>query len=199
MIFPQFHSTQYSIAEKVYATDRLVMALGGRFVPASITPNQITLFRMIATPAVIALLVIEQYSVGVPLFLSIAYTDALDGALARTRNMITEWGKMFDPLADKLLIVPTVVFLVFHALPMWVGAVVIAIELLIIVLAFAWRSGGREVKANVWGKIKMILQVAGIFALLLSAWLAMPFEAVAAVLLLTSIVFAVISMLRYGI
>lgn len=199
MIFPQFHSIQYSAPEKVYDTDRLVMALGGRFVPPSITPNQITLFRIIATPAVVALLLIEQYSVGVPLFLIVAYTDALDGALARTRNMITEWGKMFDPLADKLLIIPTVVFLIFHALPVWVGAAVIAIELFIIVLAFVWRSSGREVKANMWGKMKMILQVTGTFALLLSAWLSLPFEAIATALLLSSVIFASVSMLRYGI
>jgi len=199
MVFPSFHSTQYSAPEKVYATDRIVMALGGRFIPVFITPNQITLFRMIATPAVLALLILEQYSVGVPLFLAVASTDAIDGAMARTRNMITEWGKMFDPLADKLLIIPTVLFLIFHALPLWVGAVVIAIELLIIVLALAWRSSGRDVKANVWGKVKMILQVAGAFMLLLSAWLSVPLEAAAATLLLSSIVFASVSMLRYGI
>lgn len=198
-MFPDFHSTQYSPSEKVYATDRFVMAFGGRFVPTFITPNQITLFRMIATPGVIALLVSEQYSIGIPLFMIIAYTDALDGALARTRNMITEWGKLFDPLADKMLIIPTVAFLVFHALPIWVGSAVIATELLIIVLAFAWRSSGREVKANVWGKLKMIFQVGGTSALLLYVWLGAPLQALSAALLISSILFASMSILRYGI
>lgn len=199
MKFPSFHDTNYRFADKVYVTDRLIMALGGRFLPRSVTPNHITLLRILATPLGILLLTLENYQWGVPFFLLVASTDALDGAMARTRNMITEWGMIFDPLADKLLIIPTLLFLIFQELHPAIGSAVIAVELLIIVLAYAWRAAGREVKANMWGKWKMIFQVCGCLALLLAVWLSLPLQIVASAFLILSLAFAVLSISRYGI
>ncbi len=175
------------------------MAIGGRLIPGWVTPNHITFVRIVSAPVAIVLLMNENYQWGVPFFFFVALTDAIDGALARTRNMITEWGMMFDPLADKLLIIPTLVFLMFKELPPFIGGGVVGIELFIIFLAFGWRNAGQEIKANNWGKAKMIFQVLGCLALLFSLWLSLPFHTVASVLFLASIFFACMSIFRYGI
>ncbi len=199
MKLPQFGDKQYMSAPKIFATDRLISTLFLWAIPDTITPNHITLFRMIATPATICLLAVKNYEWGVPLFLLVALTDALDGALARTRNKITQWGMMFDPLADKLLIFPTLLILMFSNLSPVLALTIIVIELLIIFLALFWRKQGRVVEANVWGKIKMVLEVCGIFLILLAVWLALPLLGIASFLLVASILFAIISTLRYGV
>ncbi len=199
MKLPSFHDTKYKKAEKVLITDRLIMVLGGRYIPIWITPNHITLLRILFAPLAILLLIYENYQWGVPVFLLVALTDAVDGAVARTRGMITEWGMIFDPLADKFLIIPTLLFLIFKELPPFIGGAVVSIECFIVFLAFGWRNSGHEIKANMWGKWKMIFQVAGCLALLLAVWLSLPLHLVASILLSASIFFACMSILRYGI
>lgn len=164
-----------------------------------VTPNHITAFRIFLAPVVILLLISQNYQWGVPLFFIAALTDALDGALARTQNRITEWGMMFDPLADKALIIPTLVFLMFKELPVFIGAAVVSIECFIIFLALGWRNAGQEIKANVWGKWKMVFQVAGCLALLLSVWVSAPLQLLASFFLIVSVLFACASIFRYGI
>lgn len=164
-----------------------------------LTPNHITLFRIVATAPTLFLLATEQYAVGIPVFLFVACTDALDGALARTKNMITEWGRMFDPVADKLLVIPTLLILILKNLPLWLALLIIALELFIMGMAIAWRNRGLVISANMWGKIKMILQITGIFLLLLSVWLSIPLQLVAAAVLAASVVFSVISIVKHGI
>ncbi|MBI4272651.1 CDP-alcohol phosphatidyltransferase family protein [Candidatus Uhrbacteria bacterium] len=199
MKLPSFHDTKYIKAEKVLFTDRLIMASGARYIPAWITPNHITLLRILFAPVAILLLIYENYQWGVPLFFFVALTDAVDGALARTRNMITEWGMMYDPLADKLLIIPTLLFLIFKELHPFIGGAVVSIECFIIFLALGWRNSGQEIKANIWGKWKMVFQVAGCLALLLAVWLSLPLHLTASILLSVSIFFACMSIFRYGI
>lgn len=198
MSLPHFHDREYLKATKVLFTDRILHAVLLRFFPASLTPNHITLFRMIATPFILILLLSQQYTWGVPLFLFIASTDAMDGALARTRHKITYWGMMFDPLADKFLILPTALILVSFNLHWALALSLVISEMIIMIVAFFWRKQGGIIQANVWGKIKMFLQVCGVFLLLLSVWLALPLEALAALLLWMSVGFAALSMLRHG-
>lgn len=169
-------------------------------IPRWITPNHITLFRIIATPFTVLLLYDKHYAFGVPMFFFVAFTDALDGALARTRNMITPWGMMFDPLADKLLIIPVVCILVFSQLNIAVAAGIVATELLIVVLALIWRNAGGVIQANGWGKIKMFLQVCGIIVLLLAIRFSSPdLVTIATIILTSSIAFGVVSIARKGI
>ena len=65
-----------------------------RAFPRRVTPNQVTMFRFIATPIVLYLLVVGYYGWGLAAFLIAACSDAIDGALARTRNQVTDWGKL---------------------------------------------------------------------------------------------------------
>lgn len=200
MRFPEFHDTNYRSAEKVLVTDRLIEKLFLWAIPRWITPNHITLFRMIATPFTIVLLYDKHYALGVSVFLIVALTDALDGALARTRNMITPWGMMFDPLADKMLVIPSIIVLLFTNLNPVIAISSVLIEILIIVLALLWRRAGKQIQANTWGKIKMFLQVLGIFLLLLAArFSSVELLGAATVCIAGSIVFGILSILYRGI
>ena len=199
MSFPSFFDTQYYPAEKVFWADRVIERTALRVLPRFVTPNHITLFRMFATPATLALLAGEHYAVGIPLFLFVAFTDALDGALARTRNMITDWGRIFDPLADKALVIPIVTLLIVKNLPLALALLIITLELFVMAAAVVWRNRGGIISANVWGKIKMILQVTGILLLLLSVWLSLPLQGMAALVLGASVYFSIASIANHGI
>lgn len=196
--FPSFHTKQYLSAEKVSPTDRFIDALILWCIPEWITPNHITLFRIIATVPTLFLLAWGDYSAGVPLFLFVASTDAIDGALARTRNQITEWGMMFDPAADKILIASVLVILLVRNLPIPLALTILSLELLTVIGALIWRNRGGVIQAVLWGKIKMILQVTGIFLLLLSLWLSWPLVPIASLVLGASIFFAMLSMVYHG-
>lgn len=198
MKFPSFGDTHYSSSEKILITDRIIDRLFLWTIPNWITPNHITLFRIIATVPTLLLLVVERYDIAVPLFLVVASTDAIDGALARTRSKITEWGMMFDPLADKLLIIPVLLILLLRNLPIPLSLTIISLELLVVLLALLWRKRGGVIQANVWGKIKMILHVTGLFLLLLDIWLGLPFALGASLILGASIYFSIMSMANHG-
>lgn len=141
----------------------------------------------------------QQYSIGVPFFLLVAFTDALDGSLARVRKQITEWGTFYDPVADKLLIGSVVLLIVIQHVNPWFGFVIIALEVLIILGGFLRRIDGKLVTANVFGKTKMVLQVVGVMALLIAVWLGVDlFIPFSIGTLSLAIVFAIISLFTYG-
>jgi CDP-diacylglycerol--glycerol-3-phosphate 3-phosphatidyltransferase len=198
-IFPSLFDGTYIPAQKVFFTDRIIERLFLRFIPQWVVPNHITLFRMCATPLVLYVLIRKDYDIGIPFFLFVAFSDAIDGALARTRNKITEWGMMFDPLADKMLIIPVVMLLVIAHLPMWIAVMVIGIELLIIVLAILWRRQGRVIQSNVWGKIKMCLHVCAIAVLLFALFFNLSLAPLASGIFLISIACALMSIVKHGV
>ena len=142
------------------------------------TPNKLTLARMIATPIFMAVMLIDfpyHYTVSLVLFALASITDAIDGNMARKYNMVTDFGKFMDPLADKML--TTAAYLGF----MFVyGSVysyswqMVAITFIVLFREFAVSSirlvavtaGGEVVAANMWGKCKTVSQMVGIvFAL----------------------------------
>ncbi|MDP3899484.1 MAG: CDP-alcohol phosphatidyltransferase family protein [bacterium] len=190
----------YQVAPKIFWTDKVLRATVLKVIPDSIKPNHLTMFRFLSTPGVIILMFFENYQLGLWAFLIVAFTDALDGALARTRNQITEWGKIYDPLADKLLIGAMIYSIVLRYIDFYAALAVIALEVIIITMAWWRKHNGYLVEANVWGKIKMILQVAGTVFLLLAIVFhfeaLLPFGAGAFYL---AIAFAIVSLLTYGI
>lgn len=162
----------------IYPHDRILDVLILRFIPRSVHPNHVTALRFILTPVVLFFIITERYGIGIPLFLFTAATDAIDGALARTRNQITRRGIMLDPLADKLLIGSVLVVLAFRYVNIYVASAVVAMEVLIIVsaLIYRWYRHRRGVPpANWWGKTKMILQVIAVFLVLLGLLIEYPF------------------------
>ncbi|MBI5794315.1 CDP-alcohol phosphatidyltransferase family protein [Candidatus Uhrbacteria bacterium] len=168
-------------------------------IPRWITPNMVTVFRMVLTPVVLWFLWLEQFAVGVPLFWLLAFTDALDGSLARLRNHITPWGTFYDPLADKILIGTVVLVVVMRHVNIYFALLIVLVESAIIVGAFVKRRRGRIMSANFFGKTKMFLQVLGVTFLLIALWAGFDlFIPLSIGTLSLAIVFAVISLFTYG-
>ena len=169
-------------------------------VPRLIHPNHITVLRFFLTPVVLWLLWTQQWGWALNAFLFAAFTDALDGSLARVRKQITRWGTIADPVADKLLVGSVVVVFVAREINPLFALLIIIIELMIIAGALIRRHRGHLVSANEYGKLKMVCQVIGVSLLLLAKFagfqLAVPF---AIGTFSIAIVFAVVSLLTYGI
>jgi phosphatidylglycerophosphate synthase len=79
-----------------------------RLIPRSVQPNHLTIARFWLIPFVAYFLFFGNYRIGLFVFILTALTDGIDGALARTRGQITEWGRLYDPVADKLLVATAV-------------------------------------------------------------------------------------------
>ncbi len=192
--------TNYRAPEKLFFYDKYVEKLFLWMIPGSITPNHITVFRFLATPAVAWFMFFDHFTIGLFSFLLLAFTDILDGSLARTRKQITKWGMMYDPLADKILIATAVFIIVLRYIDFWTAILIIGIDLLIVIVAFARKEKGGKIQANIWGKIKMSLQVGGVTILLLAIVfnlaILLPF---ASNILYLAIAFAIVSLLTYGI
>ena len=136
-------------------------------------PNKLTVLRIILTPIFMLTLVWQfpyHYLVSLIIFIGASITDLLDGKIARSRGLVTDFGKFLDPLADKML--TTAAFLGFIALGIGHGVVWIAFIVLFREFAvssirlIASTSGGKVIAANIWGKLKTVFQmIAIIFAL----------------------------------
>jgi CDP-diacylglycerol--glycerol-3-phosphate 3-phosphatidyltransferase len=166
-----------------------------RLIPQSVTPNAITTVRFICVPIVIFLLLSDNYVWGAVVFALAAFTDALDGAMARTRGQITRWGKVADPFADKLLISSTAVILVTRFVDLKVAVIIISIELLLIARAIYRHMTKKNAGANAMGKVKMVIQSVALVTLFLYAISGSPLYLMLATWgLLLAIFFAVASL-----
>ncbi len=194
------HLFTFLPAEVVYPHDHFLARTILRWIPERITPNMITMVRIFLTPVVFLIILFGNYTTGIIAFLAVAFTDAIDGSLARTRNKITEFGKLFDPLADKFLIGSMVLILVFSYHPRWIGIATLLIEMVIIVSAIiAKEKFHLPIMANWWGKIKMILQVFAVFLTLLALVFQFPyFFHIATWIFGLSLGFALLSLFRHG-
>ena len=118
-------------------------------------PNVLTVLRILLVPVLIVALLDETPNgdlLAALVFAVASVTDAIDGYLARSRNAVTTFGKLMDPLADKLLIVAALVALVsLERLAAWVAMVIIARELIAIALVIAASIGATRVRPPVDG------------------------------------------------
>jgi len=133
-------------------------------------PNALTLLRILAVPVVVVALLGETPNgdaLAAAVFALAALTDGLDGYFARSRDAVTTFGKLMDPLADKLLIVAALVSLVsLHRLEAWVAMVIIAREIAVTGLRAIAAERGIVIAASRLGKVKTVLQIAAVFALI---------------------------------
>jgi CDP-diacylglycerol--glycerol-3-phosphate 3-phosphatidyltransferase len=185
--------------DQVTIIDRLLSRTFLRLLPKWVTPNHITNFRFLTIPFVILLTSIEQYEWGMLLFAVSAFSDALDGALARTTDQITDWGKMFDPLADKILIGTVAVILIPRFFSVWLAVIIVVIELFIILHAYHKKNyEGETLQAEKSGKAKMVFQSVGIGALFAYTIIPIPiFLVLAKDLLYLAVIFALIQIIVY--
>lgn len=140
--------------------------------------NKLTMFRIILVPIFVVigylgtLGVISGEWLGIPVFMWImnvifiiaSITDKLDGYIARSRNMVTTFGKFLDPLADKILVLTALVMLVeYGKIPAWIPIIVLTREFLVSGYRLvAAQKGGQVIAASVWGKLKTVTQMIAI-------------------------------------
>jgi CDP-diacylglycerol--glycerol-3-phosphate 3-phosphatidyltransferase len=133
-------------------------------------PNVLTVMRILLVPVLVVVLLGETANGDLwaaIVFALASATDAMDGYLARTRNAVTNFGKLMDPIADKLLIIAALVALVsLDRLAAWVAMVIIARELTVTVTRMQATQHGLVIASSWWGKAKTITQVAAIFFLI---------------------------------
>lgn len=140
------------------------------------TPNKLTVLRIIMTPFFLAALLIDfphHYLVSLILFAAASITDLIDGKIARKYNLITDFGKFLDPLADKML--TTAAFLAFIGLGIgdgivWITFIILIREFLITSLRLISAGKGKVVAANMWGKAKTVAQMSSIIYILASQY-----------------------------
>ena len=137
-------------------------------------PNKLTVFRMFLVPIFILIGYVgipgELFGISITflvmdlIFILASLTDTLDGQIARKNNMVTNFGKFLDPIADKILVISALVmFVEFKKIPAWIPIIVIVREFLVSGYRLvAVQSRGKVIPANIWGKIKTVTQMVSI-------------------------------------
>ncbi|MDR0853764.1 MAG: CDP-diacylglycerol--glycerol-3-phosphate 3-phosphatidyltransferase [Clostridiales Family XIII bacterium] len=134
-------------------------------------PNALTLLRMAMVPVFIVLFYQDMPIAAAVVFILAAITDAADGKIARARNQITNFGKLMDPLADKVLTVSAFICLVDSGqVAAWMVIVILAREFAITGLRSVAASEGQVIAAGMSGKLKTVFQMVAIALLLLHNW-----------------------------
>ena len=133
-------------------------------------PNALTLIRILLVPVLVVALTVETpggSTIAAIVFVIAALTDGLDGYIARSRQSVTTFGKVMDPVADKLMIAAALISLVsLERVAAWVAMVVIAREFAVSGLRIAAGQQGVVIPATGLGKVKTIVQVAAVLALI---------------------------------
>ena len=143
-------------------------------------PNKLTIIRVIMVPLFVAAFLIDSISEWAAL-VAAGLTDMLDGMIARKYNMVTDFGKLMDPLADKLMVMAALVCFTYRGIvhPA-VSIIILAREFLVTGLRMLATSSGRVIAADIWGKLKTVSQDVGIVVIL--AWQALEHASFAPVL-----------------
>lgn len=146
-------------------------------------PNKLTVLRMIMVPIFVVVLMVSDTiwatALGIVLFVAAAFTDMLDGKIARKHNLVTDFGKFLDPLADKFMVIAAMLVILFRAVMaevpnvlfcnifFWAVMIVIFRELAVTSIRLVVSgSSGIVIAANMLGKIKTCTQIACVVACL---------------------------------
>ena len=130
-------------------------------------PNKLTVGRMIAVPFFIAAYMLEFYIVAFVLFVAASVTDFFDGYLARKHNLVSNFGKIMDPLADKILVYSAFCLMVDdNTIAGWMLIVILAREFVVAGMRTVAASEGIVIAAAMSGKIKTVLQMIAVPLLL---------------------------------
>lgn len=131
-------------------------------------PNKLTILRIILVPFMVAALLIEfpfHYLVAGLIFGAASLTDYFDGKIARQQNLITNFGKFADPIADKILVISALVcFLAKGLCDPIILIVVLFREFVVTSVRLSAAAQGKVVAANIWGKVKTVTQIIAIIA-----------------------------------
>ena len=138
-------------------------------------PNKLTLLRVVLIPVFVVLLLLEggqNYTLRIAaliVFCIASFTDFLDGQIARRNNLVTNFGKFMDPLADKLLVCSALICMIeLGQLPSWYVITVIAREFIISGFRLVAADSGIVIAASWWGKFKTTFQMFTVILLILN-------------------------------
>ena len=165
-------------------------------------PNKLTVLRVIMIPVFLVFLLTDcagdaSKYIAAAVFVLASLTDMLDGRIARKYNLVTNFGKFMDPLADKLLVCSALICLIqLELIPAWVVIIIIAREFIISGFRLVASDNGVVIAASYWGKFKTAFQMLTVIVLILN----IPnkvFTILGAVLIYVSLALTVISLIDY--
>ena len=166
------------------------------------TPNKLTVARMIMVPFLVVFLLTgwggetNRY-IALVIFAAASITDWFDGYLARKNNLVTNFGKFMDPLADKLLVCSAMIcFIELEKLPAWFVIIIIGREFIISGFRLIAVEKGVVIAANYWGKVKTVVQMVMSIVLILDFSFSGA-ELLEWILIWAAVVLTVISLLDY--
>ena len=165
-------------------------------------PNKLTIMRVILIPFFVFFLLSPYFPaygnyIAVAIFIVASLTDMLDGKIARKYNLVTNFGKFMDPLADKLLVCSAMICLIeLDRLAAWIVIVIIAREFIISGFRLVASDNGVVIAASYWGKFKTTFQMLMVIALILD--IQMPFfQILGTVLTYVALILTVVSLIDY--
>ncbi|MBS3812063.1 MAG: CDP-diacylglycerol--glycerol-3-phosphate 3-phosphatidyltransferase [Halanaerobiales bacterium] len=135
-------------------------------------PNKLTMIRIILIPIFIIFLLLRKQIPGaevfsLAVFILAAITDSLDGYMARKHKMVTKFGKIVDPVADKLLISAALItFVSLNEISIWAAILIIGREFAVTGLRIIAAKDGVIISASIWGKIKTTIQITAVIAVI---------------------------------
>ncbi len=165
------------------------------------TPNKLTVARMILVPFLVVFLLTgwggeANRWICLAIFVAASVTDWFDGHLARKYNLITNFGKFMDPLADKLLVCSAMICMIeLDKLPAWVVIIIIGREFIISGFRLIAAENGIVIAANYWGKFKTVSQMIMIILLILD--FGGIFTVLTQIFIWLSVALTIISLLTY--
>ena len=165
------------------------------------TPNKLTVARMILVPFLVVFLLTgwggeANRWICLAIFVAASVTDWFDGHLARKYNLITNFGKFMDPLADKLLVCSAMICMIeVDKLPAWVVIIIIGREFIISGFRLIAAENGIVIAANYWGKFKTVSQMIMIILLMLD--FGGVFAVLTQIFIWLSVALTIISLLTY--
>ncbi len=165
-------------------------------------PNKLTVLRVILIPFFVFFLLFDPSNdvfkwIALGIFIVASLTDMLDGKIARKYNLITDFGKFMDPLADKLLVCSAMIGLIeLSRIPAWIVIVIIAREFVISGFRLIAADNGRVIAASYWGKFKTTFQM--IMVILMIANIQVPWvQILTQVIMWIALALTIISLIDY--
>lgn len=164
-------------------------------------PNKLTIFRVILIPFFVFFMLAPYFPdngkyIAVAIFIIASLTDMLDGKIARKYNLVTNFGKFMDPLADKLLVCSAMICLVATGqLASWIVIIIISREFIISGFRLIAADNGIVIAASYWGKFKTVSQMALIIVLIMD--LGGVWNVVGTVLTWVALFLTVVSLIDY--
>ena len=165
-------------------------------------PNKLTILRVILIPFFVFFLISPFFDgygnyIALAIFIIASLTDMADGKIARKYNLVTNFGKFMDPLADKLLVCSAMICLVdLKLIPVWVVLIIIAREFIISGFRLVASDNGIVIAASYWGKFKTTFQMLMVIVLLLNFDSA-AFKILGTVLVWIATILTIVSLIDY--